>query len=854
MTFFLTWWLVTTFLGLCALPVTFFTLRHLPDRGFAAARVVGLVLASYVAWLVAHVAEGGIPLVAGVGALLAVSVFFGRGLLRQQLSFLRAQGRSLLAAEAIFALALLAGVDYEQRLGAIFETEKQADFTVLQGVMSSPRMPPHDPWLSGAQVSYYYFGYFMLAFLAKMTQTPPGVAHNMGLALVFALTALMAFSLGRALTGRARYGMLLAYALTLMGNLDYWYRAIHVYQYGDLQEEFLVDVADNPAMKDGFAGVLEYLRDPVSHNWEHFQAARLIMLKKGEHLITEYPAWSFFLGDVHPHLISLPFLLLTLCLSLNLLLAPLSAWGAFGARRSWQIGQAVVTAVLFGSLGFINAWDLPTALVVLGACLLLREIWILKQASWSFVTRAASVGLPLAALAILAYAPFYRTLVTQARGIGLVTHRTDIWYWPFMIGPFLLVLVPALVLRARGAGGEEVPPPRAPAPASARAKRKGEPGPKASRAAQARCVLCGSSGSEAAALCPKCGGEIVPPVRSASWPAGRLSSAVRAVGSFLSGSRRPWGVILAAAAVVIAAVDVASPAANPAVTIFCLLLAGLAVAGLAVRGDSREMAFAGVVAAIAFGEMLACEWIYLKDLFEQYPHLVRLNTVFKFYVHAWVLLSVAAAGLLAWLLRAPWPRWPAAARRAFAGLAAFLMIGTIAFPIVAWHFRMGQYQWPVDMLDGTEFLRLPGVLPDDARAIDWLKENARWEDGRPPVILESWGMSFTLHGRFATFTGFSTVIGWEGHEEQWRGGQQRPIRGGIDDQDTCQRRYEDSSLLYESTDLDVTKRLLARYRVRYVVVGRLEREKHPNADFAKWDRLARRVFESGALILYEVPR
>ena len=65
----------------------------------------------------------------------------------------------------------------------------------INSILRSPTLPPGDAWLSGYAISYYYFGYFIVASLARLAATPPPVAFNLGLALVFALTAVGATGL-----------------------------------------------------------------------------------------------------------------------------------------------------------------------------------------------------------------------------------------------------------------------------------------------------------------------------------------------------------------------------------------------------------------------------------------------------------------------------------------------------------------------------------------------------------------------------------------------------------------------------------------------------------------------------------
>src|SRR5438093_170571 len=47
------WWLVAQTFGLAGLPLAGFVFRVLPDRGYAFAKALGLLLTGYLAWLIA---------------------------------------------------------------------------------------------------------------------------------------------------------------------------------------------------------------------------------------------------------------------------------------------------------------------------------------------------------------------------------------------------------------------------------------------------------------------------------------------------------------------------------------------------------------------------------------------------------------------------------------------------------------------------------------------------------------------------------------------------------------------------------------------------------------------------------
>ena len=69
------------------------------------------------------------------------------------------------------------------------------ELAFINAILHSPTFPPHDPWLSGYAISYYYFGYVMVAMLCRITATASGIGFNLAISSWFALTALGAYGI-----------------------------------------------------------------------------------------------------------------------------------------------------------------------------------------------------------------------------------------------------------------------------------------------------------------------------------------------------------------------------------------------------------------------------------------------------------------------------------------------------------------------------------------------------------------------------------------------------------------------------------------------------------------------------------
>jgi uncharacterized membrane protein len=154
-------------------------------------------------------------------------------------------------------------------------------------------------------------------------------------------------------------------------------------------------------------------------------------------------------------------------------------------------------------------------------------------------------------------------------------------------------------------------------------------------------------------------------------------------------------------------------------------------------------------------------------------------------------------------------------------------------------------------LDGTAFMA--GMEPrgtgrengdydkDDYKLIQWLNQNADLTE----TVLEAPGEDmYKGYSRFAIYTGLPTVLGWK-----YQVGQQLGVNTGS----RLEERDADIRAIYTTPDDAQALRLMAKYHVRWVVVGGLERKNYEGPGLDKFSRLLKLVQQSGASQLYRVP-
>ena len=227
----LAWWLVVQGIGLLALPITLLAFRRLPWAGYAFSKPLGILLGGYLFWMALslHILPNRPGSIVWVYLLVAaVSVYLVRTrgpalrtLVEERLGY-------FIAAEVVFTVVFAAGVYLRSFLPEIAGTEKPMDFMLLNAATRSTYYAPDDAWLSGFQVSYYYFGYVINAMLGRLAALPTAVTFNVALASTAALAGTAAFGLGSELVSLARarartalgVGLAAVVLVTVMGNLE----------------------------------------------------------------------------------------------------------------------------------------------------------------------------------------------------------------------------------------------------------------------------------------------------------------------------------------------------------------------------------------------------------------------------------------------------------------------------------------------------------------------------------------------------------------------------------------------------------------------------------------------------------
>ncbi|RUA17380.1 MAG: hypothetical protein DSY55_02290, partial [Clostridia bacterium] len=221
----------------------------------------------------------------------------------------------------------------------------------------------------------------------------------------------------------------------------------------------------------------------------------------------------------------------------------------------------------------------------------------------------------------------------------------------------------------------------------------------------------------------------------------------------------------------------------------------------------------------------AVEFIYLRDQFG-----ARMNTVFKFYYQAWLLMAVASAYAVYYVQT----RAGRALKLVGIGLLLLLTAAGLLYPAFAIPGKAGNFRGE-PTLDGAAFIQR--YNPDHYAVMQWLKENTAPDT----VILEAPGRPYTDDDFVSAFSGRPTVLGWGGHELQWRGnydepGRREPLIGAI----------------YKNQSPDLTRETVQEFGIEYMIVGPKERDKYkiPPHTESSYQKLWEPVFSAGPYTIY----
>ena len=796
------WLVLVMAIHISILPLCLTLFSVLPDRGYLLGKTLGILLICYVVWMLAslHIsAFSSVTIWLTVG-VVGVSVW-AWALLNSRLSkdMLKDQWKQWCIGEMIFLGAFLVFLVIRMMNPDLWHPwrggEKFMELAYLSATFKSVFMPPYDPWFAGGYMNYYYFGYFVIACLSKAIFITPALSFNLAIPLIFALVVSSSYSIGYNLAaigdrdgtsrmgglrlGHVVSGILTALCVAVLANLD---GMIQLYE--QMRHRFFEG--------GGWS------------SFDYWRSSRLMPPDPPGHEITEFPYWSLLFGDLHAHVMSIPFCLLVVGILLVIYLRGIS----------FQLRDYVVYGTLALSCGVLwpmNAWDFPTYVALIlcvFAYVTLRDNGFQKRDLIKSVAIATAVSI----LSVVLYLPFHQGYKGYGLGLVVSTTQTDFVQYLTIHGLFFFILLSFLFWRFGSLVGVWM--------------NRYLTVTMGIRLPELRLqkYLFWKYGSK------KYDADVIPVVSSViyeGWDKNYQREAY--AGSLQDTSLAPWvkWFLFVSSVGILSLLAFSGYFVVVSLSVLVATIIWILVrSALGAHADGAQ-AFALLVVAMALSLGIAVDIVTFNN------DIGRMNTVFKFYEQAWVLWGIGT-GFFLYTLISYWviPRKLTKRKVGWAVVFSILFVSASIFPIFGTYARVQDRFQPLPMtLNGMAYMEVatyndpngPIELKNDLRAIEWMRENVKGS----PVILEGRTPLYRWGGRISVYTGLPSIIGWDWHQTQQRMAFNQEVnnRGQVVD------------LIYNTENRNHAIDLIDYYDVRYIVVGELEGLYYQNIGLRKFDAM-----------------
>ncbi|MCR4688230.1 MAG: hypothetical protein K5745_01615 [Saccharofermentans sp.] len=835
----LRWSLILALFGVAALPLGVKLFKQMPSGGFILTQVLGLLAVSLTVWTLTYmkIYRFNFPLTLLAIAALAGICYGIKPLRDGVLEKIKEPDYiiHIVIEETVFVVMLGLMCYFKGFLPNINGQEKFMDYGFVMSMLRNSKLPANDMWLSSYPINYYYFGQFVYALLIKVSCIVPDVGYNIAMCTATALPFAMSFSIGTLLIDtsekfglqsnkfvRFAAGILTGCAVSLWGNS-------HSFYY------------DENSIGNGLLGLFSKMGIDVGRTDSFFypDSTRYIgwnpevTVNGGDYTIEEFPFYSYLVGDLHAHVISMMVILLIMAIAITLIsecTLPHNTERAVTRSKynfsspNGRIGKEykitltsgfVIAAVLLGTAQMTSYWDFLIYFIFLSMTVFVvntissKVFCDIPGGIYFAVNTAGILGLylllgdkPAAHIAAQAALAFFAYLISVYTPSALT--RTS-FQMSFMFTLAHLVSLPfnmnfEMISNSLG-----------------------------------KC----KNHSSFYQLFILWGTHVI------------ICVTFLIVTICIKNLRRGTSREIKNKSYKPSVIGSDVPVTNPVQGFFAARnLVDVFVCGMTVVGIML---------------IIAPEIFYVRDIYT--GGYLRSNTMFKFAFAAFIILSVAMIYSIARLI------WIVNKKGIYSSVFLAVAIIFIALCFIPGHYTMAALKQRCGELtkdnykglDGTQYLEdyycptafiADGGLKSYQDAIDWLNENVEGS----PVICEAYSDSYTDGCIVSSYTGLPTVFGWQTHEWLWR------YHGIVDEatdllvsdpeRDVWQLyitpRHQDIDTLYLSTNVEEVQGIIDKYGIEYIICGNLEYYKYNYDNTYTFQQLGESVFLSQNLNIFKV--
>jgi YYY domain-containing protein len=403
----LAWGLTTEVVGLAVLPIlrVFFANRR--DAALLS-RPLGLALVAYLGWAVSLASPTlgfrRFTLMLVTAAVAGVAWILVHRRSSDPAAKGPAWGDPEKLAAALFWGATAIFLAIRAAGPSILGAEKFMDLAFLNSLARYPAMPPADPWMSGLTINYYYWGYLLAAAQAKLSGVAPLTAYNLAVATFAGYSFGAAACLGLRLSrGRLGVGVAAGVGTVFASNL---------------------------------AGAFDAWNAPFAADFDYWRASRVIGPEDFK-TINEFPFFTFFHADLHPHLLAFPFFLAAFAVAHRMIEV-----GPERLSRRWP--WLLLPAFVAGTARAASLWNMPAMgilLVVSGALLPTRGE---RLPTWKGAVWGGLVGAATFLVSLLLFFPYTSSFELANKGLARATMVSGALEFLGVWGILVTVLVAGL--------------------------------------------------------------------------------------------------------------------------------------------------------------------------------------------------------------------------------------------------------------------------------------------------------------------------------------------------------------------------------------------------------------------------
>ena len=838
------WYVFVFILGLLVYPIIRLALPGLGDKGYPVSRVLGFVLLAYFSWISGSL---GLPVTRGTVALVFLGIaaagiglgWWKRAELREEW---RTRGRYFLMVEGLFLALFL--FDLFIRIGnpdlwhPAKGGERPMDFSYFNAVIKSTTFPPYDPWFAGGYINYYYYGFVLMAMPVKLLGIVPTLAYNFILPTLFASVGMGAFCVGWNLNDENRKSRMENRELRIENRESGVENGESRIENGEPGDGIRLEVSNvdaAPAIHDSRLSTYDSQRPTLDYRFVAGLLAALLMVVLGNlgtiRMIYQgieqlgAPNGNTTIGTLGQHL----------------------GWAAAGfgdllhgqplpygpGDWYWNPSRVIPPGpgneiTEFPFFTFLYS-DLHAHMLAMPLALLALA-WALSVVKWR---RVSVLSLVIGALAIGALYPtnlsdIYTYLPLAFAVLAYSIWRSDMaaeWRLDAPLWAKKLALILGSTVLLVGLSYLLYEPYRA-------------------AYSQGYSALDPWNDSRTPILSYLTHWGVFLFIITAwlTWET-RQWLASTPVSSL--NKLRPWQVVIEAGIAVFLGALLYLAYRHVELGWVALPLAAWAGVLLLRPGLPDAKRFVLFLTGTALLITLVVEIFVVRG------DIGRMNTIFKFYLQGWALLSVSAAAALVWLLP-ELPGWLPGWRNFFQGGTVVLLVGAGLYTVSASTNKIIDRMSPHTplTLDSITYMAYSqyadfGVTMDlvhDYNAIRWMQDNVQGS----PVIVEANCPEYHWCTRFTIYTGLPGVVGWNWHQRQ-----QRTLTPQL-----VEDRISQINAFYTTQDVQAAQAFLKKYDVRYIVVGQLERAEYAGGGLDKFEqyngRLWNAVYREGDTVIYQV--